>query len=248
MNVQKKQHKTAPRRKKRKLKRSVKTKGLLFIFALAAILIAYFPVKKKINNLMHPAPVGTVRVDWYKDLNPVHLKYAKANGVAPFKTNKDFNKGIDELLTDDKLVKISDNRYYRVCHLTHSHAYLTPAAKKFLNDLGKKFREKLDEKDKPDYYFQISSLLRTQENQKKLSRSNGNASSNTSHLYGTTFDIPYSTVIKRTFLWNEAEVTDGEATKLLSEAIGELRKEGRCVVVTEKNERCFHITVTEKED
>ncbi len=248
MNVQKKQYKTTPKRKKRKLKRSVKTKGLIFISILLAALIAYFPIRKKINNLMHPVAIGTVRVDWYKDLNPVHLKHAKANGVKPFKTNKDFEEGIRDLLADDKLVKISDNRYYRVCNLTHSHAYLTPAAKKFLNDLGKKFREKLDEKGKPDYYFQISSLLRTQENQKKLSRSNGNASSNTSHLYGTTFDIPYSSVIKRTFLWYEAEVSDGEASKLLSEAIGELRKEGRCVVVTERNERCFHITVTEKED
>ena len=152
---------------------------------------------------------------------------------------------IPTLIRQKKLVKISDNRFYRVCALTHSHPYLTPGAKKLLKDLGKKFREKLNEKDMPAYYFQISSLIRTKENQKDLSRGNGNASSNTSHLYGTTFDIPYFTVVKRTLFWTEAEVTDGDASKLLSEAIGELREEGRCVVVTEKNERCFHITVTE---
>jgi len=31
--------------------------------------------------------------------------------------------------------------------------------------------------------------------------------------------------------------------KLLSETIGGLRDEGRCLVGTEKKERCFHITV-----
>jgi len=62
-------------------------------------------------------------------------------------------------------------------------------------------------------------------------------------MYGTTFDIPYFTLVKRTLFWKEAEVTDGRASKLLSEALGELRKEGRCVAVTERKEACFHITV-----
>jgi hypothetical protein len=44
-------------------------------------------------------------------------------------------------------------------------------------------------------------------------------------------------------LLRELEVADGPAIKLLSETIGELRKEKRCVVVTERQERCFHITV-----
>jgi len=235
--------KISAKQRKRLRKKKIKIKAALIILIMISAVILYYPVKRKIERVLHPAPIGTVKVDWYKDLNPIHLKYARRNGVSPFKTNNDFAEKIDELQKEKKLVEISDNRYYRVCHLTYSHAFLTPVAKEFLNDLGKRFREKLDEKDKPDYYFQISSLLRTRENQKKLSRINGNASPNSSHLFGTTFDIPYFTVIKRTFLWNEAEVTDGTASKLLSEAIGELRKEGRCVVVTERKERCFHITV-----
>ena len=230
-------------KRKRKRQNKIKIKAALILILLISTLVLYFPVKRKIERVLHPAPIGTVKVDWYKDLNPVHLKYAKRNGIPPFTTNKDFTGKIDEFRKEKKLVEISDNRYYRVCPLTHSHAYLTPAAKQFLNDLGEKFREKLGKNDKPDYYFQISSLLRTRENQKGLSRNNGNASPNTSHLYGTTFDIPYFTVVKRTLFWKEAEVMDGTASKLLSEAIGELRKEGRCVVVTERKEKCFHITV-----
>ncbi len=206
-------------------------------------MILYFPAKHKIETILHPAPIGTVGVDRFRDLNAVHLKHAKQGGVLPFNTNKEFKKEVGALIKDDKLVEIKDNRYYRVCELTYSHPYLTPEAKDFLTDLGKRFQKKLDEHDLPKYYFQISSLLRTNENQKKLSRTNGNASANTSHAYGTTFDIPYFTVVKRTLFWNEAEVSDGRASKLLSEAIGELRKEGRCVAVTERNEACIHITV-----
>ena len=229
--------------RKRKLKNKVKLKITVFAVLFVTAFILYFPIKNKIDDLLNPPSVGTVRVDRYQDFNAVHLIYAKKNGTSPFKTNKEFDDGIDELLKQDKLVKISDNSYYRICSLTHSHPYLTPKAEEFLNDLGKRFQKKLNEKGLPEYYFQISSLLRTKENQKSLSRSNGNAAAVSSHMYGTTFDIPYTTVIKRTFLWNESEVTDGNASKLLSEAIGELRKEDRCVVVTERKEACFHITV-----
>ena len=232
-----------PKRRKRKLKKKVKIRLIQFSAITLLVLTIYFPVKHKIEAILHPAPIGTVNVDRFRDLNAVHLKYAKQGGVSPFNTNNDLKENISALIKDDKLVEIKDNRYYRICPLTHSHPYLTPGAKEFLIDLGKRFQKKLDEKDLPKYYFQISSLLRTNENQKKLSHTNGNAAANSSHAYGTTFDIPYFTVVKRTLFWKEAEVTDGRASKLLSEAIGELRKEGRCVAVTERNEACIHITV-----
>jgi hypothetical protein len=227
-----------------KLKKKYKIRLILLAMIGIVSIIAYFPLKRKLDAKLHPAPIGTVKVDWYKDLNLIHLKHAKQNGIKPFDDNTQLKKEVPALLKSGKLVKITDNKYYRICPLTHSHPYLTPSAKKFLDDLGERFSEKLAEKDLPEYYFQISSLLRTDESQKSLRKSNGNATSNSSHRYGTTFDIPYATVVKPTLLWNEAEVTDGRAAKLLSEAIGELRKEGRCVVVTERKERCFHITVT----
>ncbi len=230
--------------KKRKLKKKYKIRLIGLAVVVLTAVVLFFPAKKKVNELMHPAPIGTVEVNWYKDLNFKHLKYAQKNGITPFKTNKQLKADVSELLESEKLMLISDTRYYRICPLTHSHPFLTPAAKEFLAELGERFSKKLEEHQLPHYYYQVSSLLRTAENQKKLSRSNGNASPNSSHLYATTFDIPYFTVVKRTFLWKEAEVTDGRASKLLSETIGELRKEGRCVVVTERNERCFHITIT----
>jgi hypothetical protein len=146
---------------------------------------------------------------------------------------------------DDRLERISSNKYYIVKRLSHSHPYLTPKAARLLEDIGKRFRKKLDENGMANYAYHISSLLRTNESQKNLSRSNVNAASNTSHLYGTTFDIAYNSVVKKPLPWVKVEVYDPRAIKLLSEAIGELRRERRCVVVTERIEKCFHITVVQ---
>ena len=235
-------------KKKFRLKKAVKTKlyltgGAILVFILAVFLISKFITGEGDEKPEVIKSVGTIRVDYYKDLNAVHLKYAKANGIKGFKSNKEFREKIDDLLDDDELVKVETCKYYVVDKLTHSHAYLVPEAADLLEEIGKRFQEKLDENDLPKRYYQITSLLRTGESQRGLSRSNVNATSNSSHLYGTTFDITYAKVYTKPKLQKSAEIADGPAIRLLSEAIGELRKEGRCVVVTERKERCFHITV-----
>jgi hypothetical protein len=230
-------------KRKYRLKKKVRNHLIIFGVVVLSAFVLYFPVSKRIDRFLHPRDVGSVQVDRYRDLNALHLKYAKAGGIEGFKTEKGFRENIGDLVDDDKLVKIGNTKYYVVEKLTHSHPYLTPEAEELLEDIGKRFRQKLDEKELGTFQFKISSLLRTVESQKKLSRSNGNASPNTSHLYGTTFDIAYGSLIKKPLPWVQTELVHGQAIKALSEAIGELRKEGRCVVVTERNERCFHITV-----
>lgn len=205
--------------------------------------IVYSPAVNYYHSLVNHKVYGKIKVDWYKDINPLHLKYAKQNGIRPFKKNKDFHTEVERLLKDGQLVKIKNTKNYQVERLTHSHPYLTPAGKKFLNDLGKRFQKKLDDHDMGTYAYQISSLLRTEETQRGLSKTNKNASPNSSHLYATTFDIAYDSVIKKPLPWMKVQMADPKVIKLLSEAIGELRSEGRCVVITERIETCFHITV-----
>jgi hypothetical protein len=194
--------------------------------------------------LLYPYDVGTVRVDRYRDLNEKHVAFAKAQGISGFTTEQELLEGADTMVKEGKLVKISDNNFYVLKELTHSHPYLTPEAAKLPDEIGLRFRKKLEEKGLDKCYFQVSSLLRSNENQRRLSRSNFNASSNTSHLYATTFDITYNKVVKKPNPQERIEVVDGPAMKLLSETIGELRNEGRCLVVTERREACFHITST----
>lgn len=194
--------------------------------------------------LLYPYDVGSVRVDRYRDLNEVHVAFAKTQGIVGFTTEKNLLESVDQMVKEGKLVKIADNDYYVLKELTHSHPYLTPGAARLLEEIGIRFRKKLEAKGLDKCYFQISSLLRSNENQKRLSRYNSNASSNSSHLYATTFDIAYNKVVKKPNPQERIEVVDGPAVKLLSETIGELRKEGRCLVVTERREACFHITST----
>jgi hypothetical protein len=220
--------------------------GITFISLLIIVLLLYKPVSSKIDKMLNPQSYGRIKVDWYRDYNALHIQHALRLGVEPFKSDKAFRASIDELVRQKRLKRIKSNRYYIVQYLTHSHPYLTPAAIELLEDIGRRFNKKLANEGMSRYSYQISSVLRTQESQRRLRGVNRNATPNTtSHLYGTTIDIPYETVVKRPLPWIRVEVADVKAIKLLSEAIGELRKEGRCVVVTEKHEKCFHITVTQ---
>jgi hypothetical protein len=237
--------------RKYKLKKGIRKKLLIFGSLLVVLIIAIIvfsrpeaeekSVEKSEPN--EPKAIGTIRVDYYKDLNKVHLKYAKSNGIKGFKSTKDFNDNIKKYVDNDDLVEIETCDYYVVDKLTHSHPYLIPKAAKLLEDIGIRFQEKLEEHNMKKRYYQVTSILRTGESQRRLSRSNVNASENTSHLYGTTVDITYARVFSKPKLDEDYEIEDGPAIRLLSEAIGELRNEKRCVVVTERKERCFHITV-----
>ncbi len=231
-----------------RLKKEVRKKLLIYgtvslVILIAIIIITHTSVAERISVSAEPKVIGTIRVDKYSDLNKVHLKYAQANGIKGFKSDKEFRENINELVREGDLVKIDDSDYFVLDNLTHSQPYLTPDASDLLEEIGKRFQQKLEEKNLKKRYFQVTSLLRTGESQRKLGRSNTNASSNSSHLYGTTFDITYARVYSKPKLSEEYEVEDGPAIRLLSEVIGELRKEKRCVVVTERKERCFHITV-----
>ncbi len=238
----------AKRKKKYRLKKGVKKKLLIFGTMLIVVIavITFYPYRaseEEREELSEPKIIGMIRVDQYSDLNELHVKFAVKNGIKGFKSDKEFRGNIDNLTAKGDLVKIENNSYYVIDKLTHSHPYLTPQASKLLDDIGKRFQQKLAEQNLRKRYFMITSLLRTGESQRRLSKSNVNASPNTSHLYGTTFDITYAKVFSKRKPDKDFEIADGPAIKLLSEVIGELRKEGRCLVVTERRERCFHITV-----
>ena len=92
-----------------------------------------------------------------------------------------------------------------------------------------------------DYKLVVSSLLRTEEDVKRLRRSgNPNASDNSAHCYGTTFDITYTRYLRE----DESEefMQPYELTKVLGEVLLERKKAGKCLVKYEKKEHCFHIT------
>lgn len=173
----------------------------------------------------------------FADLNPAHLEVAKKIGLQTIPQTR------SELESMPGLVHITDNDYYVVDDLKYSMPYLTQGAADELNAIGKAFKDSLASKKLLDYKLVVSSLLRTEEDVRKLRRSgNPNASDNSAHCYATTFDITY------TRYWSEDEteafMQPYELTKVLGEVLRDQKKAGRCLVKYERKEHCFHITST----
>ena len=90
----------------------------------------------------------------------------------------------------------------------------------------------------------VTSMTRTREDVEKLRRHNGNASEQSCHCHGTTFDISYLHYVP-------VQDPDGPAVRptrndtlkyVLSEVLNDLRRQGTCYVKYEAKQSCFHIT------
>ena len=170
----------------------------------------------------------------FADLNDEHLKVARQLGLSEIpKTREDFShKG---------LVRIEDNEYLVVDDLQYSIPYLTEGAAEELQRIAKAFSDSLESKGLLDYKLVVSSLLRTEEDVERLRRSgNPNASDNSAHCYGTTFDITYTRYLSEDE--SEAFMQPFELTKVLGEVLLDEKNAARCLVKYEKKEHCFHIT------
>ena len=96
-----------------------------------------------------------------------------------------------------------------------------------------------------DYRLVVSSVLRSEEDVKNLRKSgNPNASDNSAHCYGTTFDIAYTIYDRDNDDACESFMQPYELTKVLGEVLLDRKKAGKCLVKYEKKEHCFHITAT----
>lgn len=176
----------------------------------------------------------------FNDMNDVQLKTAVKLGIEhPLKNRKD----ADDI--KGALVRIDDNEHYSVAKLTHSIPYLTNGAAELLDRIGKNFSDSLERKGLNPNKIIVTSVLRTQEDIKKLQKSgNPNAISNSAHCYATTFDIAYAYYDRRWFQnFRYCESVEPETLKMvLGEVLRDLRKQKQCYVKYEVKQRCFHVT------
>ena len=171
----------------------------------------------------------------FADLNDAHVSLAKVVGLHSVPQTR------DELSKLSGLVKISDNEYYVVDDLRYSMPFLTKGASEELMTIARAFSDSLKSKNLLDYKLVVSSLLRTEEDVKRLRRSgNPNASDNSAHCYGTTFDITYTRYYRETE--TDSFMQPYELTKVLGEVLRDRKKAGACLVKYERKEHCFHIT------
>lgn len=174
----------------------------------------------------------------FGDLNEVQLKAAKRIGIRPIKSRKEAEN------IDDLLVQIDSCELYDIDKLTHSIPFLVPEANELLDAIGKNFLDSLENKGLNPNKVIVTSVLRTKDDVNRLHRTNGNASMNSCHCFGTTFDISW----KR---FRKVEDPEGRPMQdvrwdtlklVLSEVLRDLRKADKCYVKYELKQGCFHIT------
>lgn len=182
-----------------------------------------FPVP---TDKRHPKRVPNYSKD-FSYINEVQLEAAMKLGIEPVENREELDEKQEEL------VKLHDNRYYSILPLTSSSPYLVPRAADFLSALGKLMQDY----NGTDSRFYISSVLRTLSDVQRLAHINGNASSNSTHCYGTTVDITYSRFDVK------GRTTEAKLKEDLARALYDLQAMGYCYVKYEYKQPCFHITV-----
>ena len=192
------------------------------------------------NHVLFPsAPI--ISSSKLNDPNEVQLVHALKNGLKkPFATDQALFSSLDSLKRKSILYKVTENNFYLFKSLTHSQPYLIPEAIDLLNEIGFRFQQKLDERNKNFFRFQITSLLRTEEEQMRLHHRNRNAASHSTHMYGTTVDISYKNFYNTKT--NRLEPSY-DAVQAMTKVLIDMRQECRLLCVREHHQSCFHITV-----
>ncbi|MBR5689433.1 MAG: hypothetical protein IKX17_03180 [Prevotella sp.] len=177
----------------------------------------------------------------FPDAQDVQILSANKWGVSPVLNRHEAEERKAEL------VYVGSNPYFFVEPLNQSIPYLVPHALVLLQDIGRNFLDSLQVKGLQSHKIIVTSVLRSQEDVGRLRRYNRNATENSCHMYGTTFDIAYNRYlpIEETAkkYSKQATVADVQLKQVLSEVLRDLRQEGRCWVKYEVRQGCFHLTV-----
>lgn len=173
----------------------------------------------------------------FPDSQPLQERAAAQWGVKPV-NNRD-----DAEARKKELVYMGSSPFYHVDVLHRSVPYLVPRAAVLLNDIGRAYYDSLQIKGVPLHQFIVTSVLRTKEDVAKLRNYNRNATENSCHLYGTTFDICYNRYKTVQPPGEKRRQVQNDTLKwVLAEVLNDMRKQGRCYIKYEVKQSCFHIT------
>ena len=190
------------------------------------------PVKNKIKGTS-----SYVRL--FNDLNDVQIATASRVGI---------NRIADReaaAQSKDSLVYVGDNPYYDVKKLTHSIPSLGPRPAVCLEEIARAFMDSCVTKGLPMHKVVLTSVLRTEKDVKRLRRVNANASQNSCHQHGTTFDISYNhfVMVQDPNAAPKPAIPANRLKQILAEVLRDQRDMGTCFVKYEyRRSACFHIT------
>lgn len=176
----------------------------------------------------------------FPDVQDVHFPAAVAGGVSPVQNRVEAEHRKKDLLY------VGANPYYLIDpSMRSSIPYLVPKASHLLQHIGRRFLDSLAVKQIPLHTIIVTSVLRTEEDVARLRRINGNASEQSCHRFGTTFDISYNRyhTVAPPDDPNRRAVRNDSLKFVLSEVLRDCREEGLCYVKYEVKQGCFHVTV-----
>ena len=175
----------------------------------------------------------------YKDRNHRHLEAAQCWDRKKPSALPLFD--IEKLSLLSELKPVHNNMLFFVSDMTHSRPLLQGEAVDVLEEISRRFQEKLEYKGLPVYRIILTSATRSIHSQALLEKVNDNAAKESAHWYGYTFDISFATFIKKYF-WSVS--VPGDVLKsVLSDVVWKMREEQKIWVIPEYGPSCFHITL-----
>lgn len=225
------------------MKRAVKKLLIFFFVAGAGISICMLPYKKRIadritllryhyHNRSNPPGktiLGGIQLkrDGYMEYHrPLAIKVTK-NGF--LKTHRDLLSKIKQ----GRIVDVEEGDGYFLMTGPNSSAHLTPLAKKRLIELGHLFRAHISNNENKKDYFIISSLTRTEAQQKIIRQlyPKQAAKGTSTHSYGVSFDI------SEMKSFGDSRVS----LKALESALKQMQSDKKILLCPEST--CIHVTV-----
>jgi hypothetical protein len=213
-----------------------------------------------------PGLIASIRQDMRRHLNAAHVAAARRNGVGPVRDSAHLAR----LVGRGDLVQLPDSTHWWVVReLDGSMPYVTPGTQAALEEIGRRFHARLDGHGLPPFRLDITSILRTGQQQSALRRRNPNASATTSsHEFGTTLDIAYLSFLAPETLDHESLAPGADQrlsgplradliTRLdslgtryaphlegeLGAVLQQLQRDGMVLALRERSQPVYHITV-----
>jgi hypothetical protein len=200
--------------------------------------------------------------------NDAQLVAARRLGV-PANTPR---QAVERMVADGRMARLADSTdYWVVRKLDHSSPYLTVDGVAALRDIAQRFQRALAQKGLPSYRLEVTSALRSAEDQAALRTGNVNAASGEStHQYGTTFDVAYSAFappakplvtpslpearwLEPHLAWVAGTLAETVAARrsrelmaILGNVLLELQGEGKIMVTLERLQPVYHVTVARR--
>jgi hypothetical protein len=170
-----------------------------------------------------------------KDMLPDYIAESSVSGISKCSNKRELLNKVRE----GELYRVRNGRGYEVEDLSFSYPFLTKRGKDLLKEVGKRFRKQLAGTRLRGSDFRLTSMTRTTEILLKLRKLNSNASVNSPHFYGNTFDISY--VRFSSPKWFVTDCDKYFLKESLAQVIWQLRQENKCWATYEIKQGCFHV-------